>query len=66
MDRLLNLEYRGWWIQVSPLADKGRWVGAVYKEGNASWVTEATRSSFATPKEAYEWAFAEIHKAEKT
>ena len=62
MERLLKLQYKGWWIQVSPLASKGRWVCAIYKEGKNSWVTEETKSNFDTPREAYEWAFDNIHK----
>ena len=62
MERLLKLQYKGWWIQVSPLASKGSWVCAIYKEGKNSWVTEETKSGFETPDEAYEWAFSNIHK----
>tara|TARA_R100000808_G_scaffold6064_2_gene18158 strand:+ start:3227 stop:3427 length:201 start_codon:yes stop_codon:yes gene_type:complete len=62
MERLLKLEYKGWWIQVSPLASKRKWVCAIYKEGKTYWVTEETKSSFETPRAAYEWAFDKIHK----
>ena len=54
MERLLKLQYKGWWIQVSPLASPGSWVCAIYKE--------ETKSDFDTPREAYEWAFYNIHK----
>ena len=62
MESILKLQHKGWWIQVSPLASKGRWVCAIYKEGKNSWVTEETKSNFDTPREAYEWAFDNIHK----
>jgi len=62
MERLLKLQYKGWWIQVSPLASPGSWVCAIYKEVRGYWVTEETKSNFDTPKEAYEWAFDNIHK----
>ena len=62
MERLLKLQYHGWWIQVSPLASKRKWICAIYKEGKTYWVTEETKSSFETPREAYEWAFEKIHK----
>ena len=62
MDKLLKLQYKGWWIQVSPLASKRKWICAIYKEVRNYWVTEETKSDFTTPKEAYEWAFAKIHK----
>jgi hypothetical protein len=62
MDRLLKLQHRGLWIQVSPLASRGMWICAIYKEVRGYWVTEETKSGFETPDEAYEWAFVNIHK----
>jgi len=62
MERLLKLQYKGWWIQVSPLASRGMWLCAIYKEVKGYWVTEKTKSDFETPKGAYAWAFDNIHK----
>jgi hypothetical protein len=60
MDRLFELEKDGWWVQVSPLAEKGKWVCGIYKKGKKYWVTEVCQSEFATAQEAYEWAFSAI------
>jgi|TARA_R110002072_G_scaffold170520_1_gene324037 hypothetical protein len=49
---------RGWWIQVSPLANAGSgWICGVYKKGKktGNWVTESSRQ-FKTPSECYHWA----------
>lgn len=59
MKKLLDLQYNGWWVQVSPLAAQGEWICAIYKLGKKFWVTEECRS-FDNPDDAYEWAFSKI------
>jgi hypothetical protein len=48
----------GWWIQVSPLANKNSgWIVGIYKQGKktGNWITEHSRQ-FDTPQECYDWA----------
>ena len=51
---------KGWWIQVSPLAEKN-WVCGLYKRGTktGNWVTEVSRE-FETPQDCYNWAMLKI------
>jgi hypothetical protein len=62
----------GWWIQVSPLAEKNSgWICGIYKRGikTGNWSTQHSKQ-FKTPSEAYAWGYiiidAEINKENKT
>ena len=47
----------GWWIQVSPLAEKDSgWICGLYKRGvkTGNWSTQYSKK-FKTPSEAYAW-----------
>lgn len=55
IDELLS---RGYWVQVSPLANKDSgWVCCVYKQGKktGNWVSEHIKT-FKSPKSCYNWA----------
>ena len=62
----------GWWIQVSPLAEKDSgWICGIYKRGakTGNWSTQYSKK-FKTPSEAYAWGDviidAEINKEKET
>lgn len=53
---------RGWWIGVSPMAERDKWICAVYREGKVSWITEACKTGFNDPIEAYDWGMKFINQ----
>jgi len=59
MGRLINLVEKGYWVQVSPLAniEEPNWIVGIYKKGKTAWVTDKCKSGFNTPTVAYIWAF---------
>lgn len=60
IDILLDM---GWWVQVSPLANKNAgWVCGIYKRGKktGNWVTEHSRT-FDSPHQCYDWALTIIN-----
>jgi len=64
-----DLYNKGWWLQISPLAriNPEEWIVGVLRKGKTSWITEACKSNFNNPEEAYNWGIQWIDEyTEKT
>ena len=54
-----SLMHKGWWIQVSPLAERNSgWICGIYKRGvkTGNWSTQYSKQ-FLSPNEAYAWGY---------